>query len=76
MPKYLNRLRTVRNDVIPGQRPLSQRAVAEAIGIPAARYWEIENGYTEATPREKKALAKELKATIEDLFPPSEARAS
>lgn len=64
--KYTNRLRGHR-----AERRTSQIDLAIAAGIPRFRYWQIENGYMEPTDEEKAALARELQASVGDLFPVS-----
>lgn len=74
--KYQNRLRILRAQVPGRQRAISQYELAFRTDIKLYRYWRIEQGYVEATPAEKKRLAKALKATVEDAWPESQAVAS
>lgn len=56
-PNALRRLRLAMS-VGDGERPLTQRAVARAIGVGLARYSNLENGHEPPTPREARELAK------------------
>lgn len=47
---------------------LSQIDVAMKSDLSESRYWRIENGYDEATPDERGAIAKTLKTTEAELF--------
>ena len=51
------------------EHELSQMETAAKAKIALYRYWQIENGYAEATEQERAAIAKVLKATPEDVFP-------
>jgi transcriptional regulator with XRE-family HTH domain len=59
-----NRLRVVRAD-----KRITQLDTATRAGIAMTRYWKIENGYTEPTASERKALAKALRVEESDVFP-------
>lgn len=65
-----NRLRVLRAGF-----KLSQRATALRSGIGEWRYWRIENQAAEATPDERRAIARTLRATIAEAFPRSRRRA-
>lgn len=59
-------------------RGLNQKQVeAEAVKL-AGRYWKIENGWVDPTPKERKALASVLRVAESDLPEPFgvEAKAS
>lgn len=47
---------------------LSQMDVAAKSRMPARRYWEIENGYREATDDEKGLIAAVLRTTADEAF--------
>lgn len=49
-------------------RDLSQRDLALRAGISHNRYWEIENGYREASSEERAALAAVLDTCADELF--------
>lgn len=59
-----NRLRVLR-----AEHRLTQMNLARRIGVGTYRYWQIENGYAEATPDERAALAKALKVPQVEVFP-------
>lgn len=48
---------------------LTQFKAARAAGLEINRFVRIENGITEPTPAERKAIAKALKAKADELFP-------
>ncbi len=58
------RLRMLRAD-----RDISQMDTAVKAKISLYRYWQIENGYVEATTVERAALAKVFKVDQVDIFP-------
>lgn len=64
MAKNTNRLRVLR-----AETGVSQLDTALAANIPQHRYWLIENGYRAPTPKERKAIARALKAQESDAFP-------
>jgi transcriptional regulator with XRE-family HTH domain len=59
-----NRLRVLR-----AEHRLTQMAVARRIRIGTYRYWQIENGYAQATSDERAALAKVFKVNPQEVFP-------
>lgn len=62
--RYTNRLRVLR-----AETRTTQLDLAAKVGIHINRYWRIENGYLEPTPRERAALARALKADVAVAFP-------
>jgi transcriptional regulator with XRE-family HTH domain len=62
--KYANRLRLAR-----AEKRITQLDTAAAVGMNQSRYWMIENGYRDATPDERAALARVLGSTVDALFP-------
>jgi transcriptional regulator with XRE-family HTH domain len=63
--KVNTRLRVLR-----AERGLSQMETAAKAGLAVNRYWRIENGYSEPTDDERKALAKKaFELNVADVFP-------
>jgi len=62
--RYSNRLRVLRAETRTTQMDLAAKT---KIGM--SRYWKIENGYVEATKRERAALARALKVDVQSAFP-------
>jgi transcriptional regulator with XRE-family HTH domain len=60
----MNQLRVLR-----AQKRVSQLEIAAGAGIGATRYWKIENGYTEPTPEERRAIARALGVSIRKAWP-------
>jgi len=50
---------------------IRQVAIAKKTEISEGRLSKIANGYLEATPDEKRRLARALKRSVQDLFPES-----
>ena len=48
---------------------LSQYQVAHLAGLSTNRYWRIENGWAEATPDEREAIARVLQVEPSAAFP-------
>lgn len=67
MKQEPNRLRLLR-----AERRLTQMLLWRKCGIAASRISLIENGVVEATHEERTAIAKALKVSVNDIFPPSE----
>ena len=67
----MNRLRVVR-----AEKRISQFRLRLETGINAAKISFIENDLVEATADEKRALAKALKVSVEEIFPETQANAS
>lgn len=49
------------------ERGLTQLVVAQRLGISQGKYWQIENGYTTATPKELDQLARMLRVPADEL---------
>lgn len=59
-----NRLRVLR-----AEKRLTQLDTAARAKVSIARYWKIENGYTEPTSSERAALARALRVEESEAFP-------
>lgn len=51
------------------ERRVTQREVAQAMGVEVTRFWAIENGHKDPTSEERAALARVLETTEDKLFP-------
>lgn len=69
MAKNKTRSRRTRLRVLRAEHELSQMDTAAKAKIGLYRYWQIENGYADATEDERAAIAKVFKAAPEDVFP-------
>lgn len=65
--KHSNRLRVLR-----AERRITQLDVAEKADLHHHTYWRIENGYNAPTDVQKRRIARILKCTVDEAFPPRE----
>jgi transcriptional regulator with XRE-family HTH domain len=63
----VTRNKGLRLRVLRAERGLTQLAVARRLGMSQGKYWQIENGYTVATPRELARLASLLRVDVSEL---------
>ena len=69
--KVKNRLRVLR-----AERRITQFLLAKKAGMYASQLSYIENGHIQPSDDERRALAKALGVSVQEVFPPSEAVAS
>lgn len=69
MPKTKRSSHRTRLRVLRAEHELSQMDTAAKAKIGLYRYWQIENGYAEATDAERAAIAKVFKVEAGEVFP-------